>query len=74
MPDNPIELVRPIQMLVARGSIRLTTDAIPVANPLVTSMDNDIWNRDGSAQTGFNPVLWLTDLAASAALTPNVNP
>ncbi len=75
VPDDPAELVRAIQMLNARGSIRLTTDTIQTPDPAVTPTDNDIWNRDGSAQSGFNPVQWITDIsAASAALGPNVNP
>jgi hypothetical protein len=61
-----------LQFLVARGSIRLTTDVIEQPSPPPPAADNNIWNRDGSAQVGFNPIQWITDLAAVAVLTPEV--
>jgi hypothetical protein len=74
VPDDAAELVGSLQLLVARGSIRLTTDVIRQPSPVPTATDNDIWNRDGSAQVGFNPVQWIIDLAAAAALSPVVTP
>jgi hypothetical protein len=74
VPDDAADLVDSLRLLVARGSIRLTTDVIEKPSPAPTATDNDIWNRDGSAQAGFNPIQWITDLAATAVLTPEVTP
>jgi len=74
VPDDAAELVESLQLLVARGSIRLTTDVIEQPSPVPTATDNDIWNRDGSAQVGFDPIQWIVDLAAAAALSPVVTP
>jgi len=74
VPDDAIELVNSLQLLTARGSIRLATDVIEKPSPAPTATDNDIWNRDGSAQVGFNPIQWIADLAATAVLTPEVTP
>lgn len=73
IPDDAPQLLDSIQLMLSRGSIRLTTDIIQRPSPDPTTTDNDIWNRDGSAQTGFNPVQWITDLAATAVLTPEVS-
>ena len=74
VPDDDADLVASLQLLVARGSIRLTTDVIEQPSPAPTATDNDIWNRDGSAQVGFDPIQWIVDLAAAAALSPVVTP
>jgi len=77
LPEDPAELVAAVQTLATRGGgTRLATDATAAPIPPPTATDADIWDRDGSLQTGFNPISWLTGLAASveAQLTQDVTP
>jgi hypothetical protein len=54
----------------------LAFSTTPAPDPAPTSTDNDIWDRDGSLQPGFNPVSWITALSASVQtqLTQDVTP
>jgi hypothetical protein len=77
LPEDPAELVAAVQTLATRGGgSRLATDSTVASTPAPTSTDADVWDRDGSLQTGFNPVAWLTGLAASveAQLNQDVTP
>jgi hypothetical protein len=76
LPDDPAEVVPAIRTLVARGSARLATVATTAPSPAPTATDNDIWDRDGSLPSGFDPIAWLTGLAASvqAQLDQDVTP
>jgi hypothetical protein len=76
LPDDLAELAQAIRTLVARGSARLATVATPAPSPAPTAADNDIWDRDGSLPAGFDPIAWLTGLAASveAQLDQDVTP
>lgn len=77
LPDDPEDLVQAVQTLASRGGgARLATDATVAPTPAPTSTDNDIWDRDGSLQSGFNPVAWLTALTAAiqGQLTQDVTP
>jgi len=66
LPEDPAELVQAIQTLTTRGGgSRLASDATIAPLPPPTSTDNDIWNHDGSPQSSFEPIAWLTGLAAS---------
>lgn len=66
VPDDPAELVDAIRRLGDRGdSVRLATAAIVAPDPSPTATDRDIWNRDGSLQTGFDPIGWITALTAA---------
>ena len=65
VPTDPAELVDTITRLSTQGGGgRLATDAMVAPPTAITDADRDAWNRDGSQQTGFNPVAWLTLLAA----------
>jgi hypothetical protein len=66
LPEDPADLVAAIQTLATRGGgTRLATDHIVAPIPPPTETDAEIWDRDGSLQAGFDPVAWLTGLAAS---------
>src|SRR5262249_14828005 len=77
LPEDPAELVAAVQTLATRGGGgRLATDATVAPVPAPTATDDDIWDRDGSLQPGFDPIAWLTGLAASveAQLAQDVTP
>ena len=68
LPEDPADLVAAVQILAMRGGgSRLATGPIVAATPAPTDTDAEIWDRDGSLQAGFNPIAWLTGLAASVA-------
>ena len=77
LPDDPSELIAAVRTLASRGGgARLAFSTTPSPDPAPTSADNDIWDRDGSLQAGFNPVSWITALSASVQtqLTQDVTP
>jgi hypothetical protein len=77
VPEDPAELVTSVRRLAERGrGGRLATDAVLAPDPMPTDTDKDIWNRDGSPQPGFDPVAWITSLAAAvrAQLEEEVTP
>lgn len=73
LPEDPADLVHGVRLLTARGGHgRLAAKRIspPDPNPELLGLVGsssftpiDVWNRDGSPQTGFNPVSWLSELA-----------
>ncbi len=75
LPEDPGELVASIQHLISRGGHgRLAPQRIrpPAPDPDFVSLvggsaltEADIWNRDGSAPAGFNPVSWVLELTST---------
>ncbi|WP_061298046.1 hypothetical protein [Herbidospora cretacea] len=66
LPEDPSELVAAVRRLSARGGgRRLTSDTIPVPDPVPTDLDVTVWNRDGSPTGSFDALAWLTGLATA---------
>jgi hypothetical protein len=74
VPDDPADLVDAVRTLVERDSGgRLATDAIEPPDPEPSTIDRDVWNRDGSATPTFDPVGWIAG-AIQAELAAEVPP
>ncbi|MCA9695050.1 MAG: hypothetical protein KC636_36055, partial [Myxococcales bacterium] len=75
LPDDPAELAFGLRLLASRGGHgRLAAKRIAPPDPdpalagLIgsSSMTSfDIWDRDGSPESGFNPVAWLANLTTT---------
>ena len=60
VPLDPAEVVRAVRDLTrAEGAGRATTGPVSTPDPVPTTTDIDLWNRDGSP-IGFDPLEWLT--------------
>lgn len=66
LPEDPIELVRAVRQLSARGGgLRLSPQTIDPPDPEPSGLDATVWNPDGSVATSFDATAWLAGLAAA---------
>lgn len=63
IPLDPSELVAAVRELAGPGAGfgRTTTESVTTPDPVPSNSDVELWNRDGSAIGGFDPLLWLTN-------------
>lgn len=63
IPLDPAELVAAVRELAGPGAGfgRTTTQPVTTPDPVPSDLDIELWNRDGSAISGFDPFLWLVN-------------
>jgi hypothetical protein len=63
LPIDPAEIVAAVRELAEPGAGfgRATTEPITTPDPVPNAIDFDLWNRDGSATSEFDPFTWLVN-------------